>query len=303
MTQIEYLTKSWPLVTGCTPAGPGCLNCFAARNAATRLKHRPQYAGLARYEDGRGIWTGEVRVHEDLLDRPLCWRKPQVVGVAFSGDLFHYSVPADFILRAWDVMAEASNHVFIVLTKRIERALVFLAGYGNPLPNIVLMTSAEDQARLDQRVPVLLQCPAAVRGVSLEPMLGEVDLSRQPRPVGYRGQMIIDYSYLAYLDWVVCGAESGHRARPLHPDGPRAVRDQCDAARVPFWFKQHGEWLHESQLGGRFSLADIEEKPMFYWPDGSASYRIGKKAAGNLLDGERWEQAPALIEQISGGKA
>lgn len=345
MTQIEYLTKTWNLVTGCSPAGPGCLNCFAARNAATRLAHLPQYAGLARYEAGRGIWTGEVRVHEDLLFRPTRWRKSQVIGVAFSGDLFHHLVPDDFIERVWIIMKEAPQHVFIVLTKRIERALQILSSHvGDPLPNVILMTSAEDQTRLDQRVPVLLQCPAAVRGLSLEPMLGEVDLSdelgltwercelclkRYPdiywaddeqwakvvgetwdglrcpdcfsagaRSIGAEPVFTMKRDPLKKIDWVIAGAESGHRARPLHPDGPRTVRDQCAAAGVPFWWKGWGEWAeYQNHIdGSAYHWFEEETGP----PD---MVRVGKKRAGNLLDGERWEQAPALIERVLGGRA
>ncbi|MDR3463293.1 MAG: phage Gp37/Gp68 family protein [Beijerinckiaceae bacterium] len=157
-----------------------------------------------------------------------------------------------------------------------------------PLPNVWLGVSCEDQATADARVPDLLATPAAVRFVSAEPLLGPLDLRwALSRPIeiaaGFRarGQFSPGLEKLRRLDWIIVGGESGPGARPMHPDWARSIRDQCNAAGVAFHFKQHGEWLHENQVG--------------WWPHGDEAlerhrhaedfWRVGKKVAGRLLDG------------------
>ena len=187
-----------------------------------------------------------------------------MIFVCAHGDLFHESVPDDWIDRVFAVMALSPQHTFQVLTKRAERMREYFAGNGAylrvlgdgverelrnagirwhgdnvdrhsqaiagatrwPLPNVWLGISAEDQARADERIPYLLATPAAVRFVSAEPLLGPVDLTQINR-----------------LDWVIAGGESGPGSRPMHPDWVRSLRDQCQAAGTAFFFKQWGDWL------------------------------------------------------------
>jgi protein gp37 len=240
------------------------------------------------------------------------------------GDLFHKDVNYDTILSIWQVMAKARRHIFLVLTKRperMEKVVGFIYGdarphwddtFQVPLPNIWLGVSVENQATADERIPLLSQTPAAVRFVSYEPALEAVILpshSGYVYPDGFENNGPM-YSTLGYahepdapIDWVIVGGESGPGARPMHPRWARAVRDQCQAAGMPYFYKQHGAWLHESQFLEPVTIhtpniVTFEERNyrVHCWPDDSQSYRVGKKAAGRLLDGREWNEMPIIQE-------
>lgn len=176
-TNIEWAEESWNPVTGCTEVGAGCANCYAERWSA-------RIAGCStvtqRYKDVigcNGHWNGTVLCHPDVLDKPSRWRKPRRIFVCSMSDLFHPKVPFDFVHRVFGVMAQLPQHQFQVLTKRPEVALK----YADCLPwprNIWLGTSVEDVASLKHRLPYLLKCPAAIRWLSIEPLLEEIDLIR-----------------------------------------------------------------------------------------------------------------------------
>ncbi len=247
-TGIEWTDETWNPVVGCTRVSPGCQHCYAERMAKRLSKNpsTPQYAGTV---DDNGRWTGQVNLVESALLKPLSWRKPRMVFVNSMSDLFHESVPDEYIDKVFAVMAQAHHHTYQVLTKRPERITEWAAGahlrmtrcFRNfhdytesvgpwPLPNVWLGTSAENQATLDERLPHLLATPAAVRFLSLEPLLGPIDV---------RGR-------LDGIDWVIVGGESGPGAQPMHPDWVRSIRDACVEAEVAFFFKQWGEWLPQS---------------------------------------------------------
>ena len=204
-TKIEWTDATWNPITGCTLVSDGCRHCYAARLAATRLKHHPSREGLARLNAaGEAKFTGEVRFNEQWLDQPLRWRKPRMIFVCAHGDLFHEDVPDEWIDWVFAVMALCPQHTFQVLTKRPERGRVYLrlvidAGRhldiqnaadklkyryrqptdrGWPLPNVWIGTSVENQATANERIPHLLSTPAAVRFVSAEPLLGPVNFAR-----------------------------------------------------------------------------------------------------------------------------
>ena len=279
MGSIEWTgNRRWPVVTGCTPVGPACDNCWAARLAATRLKHHPHYAGLAeRTAEGGYAWTGAVHFNRDILDAPLTWRKHQQVFPVHTGDLFHPAVTNDVLHRIFGVMAATRHIVWQVLTKRPVRAAAYLRprehrieinkwqqrkGRGGPimwpLPNVWLGTTVWDQASARANVPALLDAPAARRFVSAEPLLGPVDLTYittgrrrcQAYPdsvnalTGRTSEGHGEYDGMFFegrrerLDWVIVGGESGARARPMEPAWVRALRDACQAAAVPFFMKQ-----------------------------------------------------------------
>lgn len=275
-TKISWADKVWNPVTGCTKVSEGCRNCYAER-MSKRLAGRAGYP-----EDGF-----KVTLHADKLGEPLRWKKPTRIFVCSMGDLFHKDVPDEFIAKVLDIIEKAPQHIFMVLTKRPERAEAFLNWckvlWANspirpascPPSNLWLGTSVEDQKTADERIPLLLQTPAAKRFVSYEPALGPVDLTRLPAAGAYVCALRGARPAYPSLDWVIMGGESGPGARPMHPDWARSTRDQCQAAGVPFFFKQWGEW------------APVWEK------DGaSVGRRVGKKAAGCLLDGKEHKERP-----------
>lgn len=289
--------KPWSLVDGCTPVSEACDHCWSARDAARWPRSRRLTT------DGR--FNGQVWVRRDRLEIPLKRRKPTVWAVWC--DLFHEKVPTDFIWQALNVMAETPRHTYIVLTKRAERmrdvVREMLAGSkedalrGNIWPGV----TAENQARAEERIPALLATPAVVRVVSVEPMLGGVSLfdgaSSLAKDIECRARTEKPYGFKQKIGWVICGGESGGGARPMHPEGPRSLREQCQAAGVPFFFKQWGEWSPE-QTKGRpvvsISPAGLDVTAARATSPGDAwMYRVGKKAAGRLLDGRTWDEFPA----------
>jgi protein gp37 len=202
--------------------------------------------GSAKYQtDGDPRTSGPgfgLAVHPGALLLPLGWRKPRRIFVNSMSDLFHARVPRDFIGRVWDVMARTPQHTYQILTKRPQRMnRVLRAMSGEPLPNVWLGTSVEDQPHADQRVPHLLATPAAVRFLSCEPLLGPVALADSWL---YRNHAMISSSPAVHsrsiVDWVITGGESGPDYRPADPDWFRSIRDQCVSAGVAYLHKQNG---------------------------------------------------------------
>ncbi|NML34553.1 phage Gp37/Gp68 family protein [Paraburkholderia sp. G-4-1-8] len=256
-TKIEWTDATWNPITGCSVTSPGCKNCYAMKLAGTRLRNHPSRAGLTRVTTAGPVWTGEVRFNEQWLDQPFRWTRPRMIFVCAHGDLFHESVPDEWIDKVFAVMARARQHTYQVLTKRADRMLEYFShpdrhgrviaasheiGWAGmewcpwPLPNVWIGVSVEDQRRADERIPLLLQVPTTVRWISAEPLLGPVVM--QPNWLEREWEQGVFPS----IDWVVAGGESGSDARPAHPDWPRTLRDQCAAAGVPFLFKQWGAW-------------------------------------------------------------
>lgn len=296
-SSIEWTDSTWNPVTGCSKVSAGCKHCYAAREWPRMTKLVQAYAGRD---------FTDVRTHADRLEQPLRWKKPRRIFVNSMSDLFHPDIHDDFIGMCFRTMARAPQHTFQVLTKRAERMRSLLThpkmrGYVErvtpqwPLPNVWLGVSVEDQPTADERIPRLLDTPAAVRWISAEPLLGPVDLAR----VGYQEDQGADiggwehcsaigmwgnaltgewfsaertgetffgversFQIGGRLDWVVAGGESGPKARPMHPAWVRSLRDQCAAAGVPFLFKQWGEWVPRSGCYHTFedgrSCADID---------------------------------------------
>lgn len=306
---IEWTDKVWNPVTGCTKVSQGCKNCYAER-----VFPRP-YPGRA---------FTDVRTHPDRLEDPLCWRKPAKIFVNSMSDLFHESVPDQFITDVFGIMALAHWHSFQVLTKRPQRMLEYLAGgdhgilaqfaaiqvgggigpksmfraldikrrdsvdWAWPLPNVWLGVSVEDQATADERIPLLLNTPAAVRFISAEPLLGWIVLHEAAQP-----EVNVDWlrgfdgcdPAIPGLDWVIVGGESGPKARAMQSEWAQGLRLQCQAANVPFFFKQWGEWLGGSQDGN----PDVRPQSL---NSSDQAVRVGKLAAGRLLDGVEWNEFP-----------
>ena len=267
-------------LAGCSKVSQGCKNCYAER-----VFSRP-YPGR-KFTD--------VRMHEGRVDQPLRRRKPRKIFVNSMSDLFHESVTDNFLDKCFAVMALAQRHTFQILTKRPERMLqyfnrggireirndklgykVCLAfspgefqytttslrtnanGCSFPLPNVWLGVSVEDQATADERIPLLLQTPAAVRWVSYEPALRPVDFFRWLEPFKDTDAMS---NPAAKIDWIVAGGESGPKARPSDLAWYRSARDQCKAAGVPFFMKQLGNFP-ESYQKEPFPFEQLYERPV-----------------------------------------
>ena len=338
-TKIEWVKnsdgtkgKTWNPVTGCTKISEGCKHCYAER-MSKRL------AGRCGYDKEEPF---KVTLHQDKLDEPLHWKKPSKIFVCSMGDLFHDDVPDRFLDQIFAVMALCTGHAFLTLTKRPERMRGYICDWQTPfriakaidalivdeqikqLCNIVkgeqwaidtpiewppknwwAGVTAENQQRADERIPILLQIPAAVRFVSVEPMLGPVDLTqidiggnvwinsltgdcKSYHPYG--GLWKINESKNNKLDWIICGGETGPGARPMRSAWVISLRDQCQEAGTPFFFKSWGEWVRPSQMpastyreiedyGNGIGIADL--------PLG-----VGKKRSGRLLDGVEWNEYP-----------
>jgi protein gp37 len=324
-TAISYADASWPVVTGCSKVGEGCRNCYAAFQAAGRLRHHPHYVGLAGF-DSKGVaqWTGKVRCNEDALEEPMKRKKPTTYFVAPRGDLFHEQVPDDFLDKVFDVMGRCPQHRFLVFTKRSERRLEYIVNahrhidleeYSWPLPNVWQITSVWDQESANRLIPPTLYTPAALRGVSIEPLLGPIDLARLTERIteadgtcvqhidALNGTLsddengVIDGAFEPgkepRLDWVIVGGESGKNARPMHPDWARSLRDQCAEAGVPFYFKQWGEFFPGECLHDKRDFPDREGVPFCVLQTGNqVMYRVGKAKAGHLLDGKEYLGVP-----------
>jgi len=216
---IEWTHSTWNPVTGCTKVTQGCKNCYAERMA-----HRLRAMNVARYGNGFG-----VTLHDDLVDLPRTWREPRLIFVNSMSDLFHEAVPLDFIRRLFGTMADCRRHTFQVLTKRSARLREVHRELAWPA-NVWMGVSVED-ASVVYRIHDLVSVPAAVRFLSCEPLLGP--LHELP---------------LDGIGWVVAGGESGPRARPVEADWVRSIRQQCEAKRVPFFFKQWGG-VHKHTAG------------------------------------------------------
>ena len=308
MTKIEWADMTINPVVGCSHCSPGCDNCYAERFAA-RLARNPKtaekYKGVV---DENGKWTGRVNLHMDgCLYAATVTRKPKRFFIGSMTDIFHENIPDEEIRSLFLSMTIVPNDLptYMVLTKRPHRAKAVLGDMLVACPElhrVWLGVTVCNQAEADEKIPVLLQTPAAARFVSVEPMLEAVDLrgklchwtchdgsgswfSPVPGKVHHR-----------LLDWVICGGETGPGARPMHPDWVRGLRDQCQGARVPFFFKSWGEWVTENQ-----SPEDIVLPGHSTIPHGwkgrkyeDSVYRVGKRRAGRLLDGRECNEVPEV---------
>lgn len=270
-TKIEWATHSWNPVTGCTPVSEGCQNCYAQR-IANRLRGRCGYPADDPFR---------VTLHPERLGEPLRWRKPSRVFVCSMGDLFHPDVQPIWLSMIFNVIRECPQHTFMVLTKRPEIALEHLGNamlqpyFG--LPNLWIGVTAENQQRADERIPILLQIPAVVRFVSVEPMLGQVDLTgirfdRNTIMNVLEGCGInrlspcqsIPNAFCEKIDWVICGSESGPNHRKTKIEWIRDLREQCISANVPFFLKQmeiNGRMVKMPELDGKIWAQFPEVKP------------------------------------------
>lgn len=278
-SKIEWTDASWNPIVGCNKISLGCKNSYAVRDAH-RMAGNPNpkisevYKGLTVVNGSRN-WTGVVRFIEERLTQPLRWKRSRRIFVNSMSDLFHEDIPVEVIAKIFAVMAACPQHIFQVLTKRAERLSLldgddfkrmvfneageFTHGYDGvwPLPNVWLGVSCEDQQMADERIYHLLKAQTAIRWLSLEPLLGPIDLTAIRLPAEYNisigGSAYINclaesddehfYNHHKKIDWVVVGGESGDGARPMREDWAMQLRNQCLARDVPFFFKQWGRYV------------------------------------------------------------
>lgn len=244
-SSIEWTDATWNPVTGCTKISPGCKNCYAEKFAE-------RWRGIPGHPYEQGF---DLRLWPERLGLPLDWKESRMIFVNSMSDLFHKNVPDQFIEKVFVTMFEARHHIFQVLTKRPERMMQWVKTYmkSQKLPaHIWIGVSVENQDYIS-RIRYLQGTPAQIRFLSVEPLLGPLDLKS---------------SYLKGIHWVIVGGESGPKARPMSPQWARAIRAQCHKNKVSFFFKQWGAY-------------------------DAAGNRVGKKAAGRMLDGRTWDALPA----------
>ena len=305
-TKIPWADATWNPMTGCTPVSEACEHCYAERIAGRNLPvtrcpdcvggyTMPGPAGdlipcdrcnsgdLADEHPGNVQFTPTF--HPDRLDVPLHWRKPRRIFVCSMSDLFHEAFTGQQINEVWRVMFNNPRHTFMVLTKRPERLRLWTAqkatATGWPEEDIWpdwmwLGVTAENQQRADERIPILLDTPATVRFVSIEPMLGQVDLTdietlSTPTMRESIDALSDDEGWVpdaTFLDWVIVGGENGPGARPMQPEWPLAVWRQCKASGTPFFWKQHGSatrdvvvWMPKEHVGELYEMRGTRELP------------------------------------------
>lgn len=244
-SRIEWTEATWNPTVGCTKISPGCKHCYAEA-MAKRLRSM----GTPGYANGFRLTV----LHERLTE-PLARKKPTVYFVNSMSDLFHKSVEDAFITQVFDVIRRCPQHTFQVLTKRADRMAAYFDNRDVPF-NAWLGVSVEDQKYGVPRIERLRQVDARIRFLSVEPLLQDIGA--------------LD---LANIHWVIVGGESGPKARPMKLEWVENIRQQCDAQKVQFFFKQWGGW-------------------------GADGKRRSKKANGRLLDGRTWDEMPALSDQI-----
>lgn len=338
-TPIEWAEETWNPVTGCDKVSAGCKNCYAEKMAL-----RLQGMGQPNYSNGF-----EVTIQRHMLKVPFNRKKATRYFVGSMGDVFHKDVPFAFIDKIMAVCALCPQHQMMFLTKRADRMLEYFSSDRDilkawqiymcsmlplnerdllsnwPLPNVWPGVSIENQPTADERIPLLLQIPAAKRFVSYEPALGPVDFTKceyiSSKEMGdLVAGVACNVNYLKQrngIDLVIMGGESGPGARPMHPDWPKKVRDDCVVTDVPFFFKQWGAYVPANPFTtsrrGKFLMSTEEMKDLrwitksgkimeitaeFHRDKYEGEYpltpmkKVGKKAAGDLLDGRQYHEWP-----------
>ncbi|WP_395015116.1 phage Gp37/Gp68 family protein [Dongia sp.] len=304
-TKIQWTDDTWNVVAGCSLASPGCTNCYAMSYAHQRLSHLMKYAGTTDAVNDNAVWTDVVRLWEPSLREPFGWRAPRKIFVNSMSDLFHKNLADTAIARVWAVMALTGRHTYQVLTKRADRMQRWLndpatpkmveaemrqydmtAKLAWPLKNVWVGVSVEDQKRARERIPLLLGSQAQTRFISAEPLLERVEL--RGALGGTAGAPGAGTLKEMGLDLVIVGGESGTKARPMHPDWARSLRDECAAEDIALFFKQRGEWCWEAARKGAETIGLMPDGTVVA-PDtpGTTTLRkVGTRASGSLLDGQ-----------------
>lgn len=300
-TKIEWTDNTFNPWVGCTKISTACDNCYAA-DIASRFKMAEWGAGRQRVKTSAANWKNPLQWNAQAKKQG----KPIKVFTGSMCDIFDNEVPQDWRAELWDLIESTPYLTWQIVTKRIGNAhdMVPIAWLRNGFPkNVWLLITVSNQEEADRDIPKLLQFDAAVRGLSIEPMLGAIDLWKAGWHLSGEN---VD------IDWVIVGGESGHKARPMHPDWVRSLRDQCQTEGVPFFFKQWGEWVDARCIDANIKLPSAKWK----WIDSNGKpdkltgafknenahhvlmANVGKKSAGNLLDGQQYLQFPKNYTEV-----
>lgn len=320
-SNIAWTKSTFNPWIGCTKVGPGCDNCYAEAQDARKI-----FQGNAHW----GVGIPRMRTSPSNWNQVRRWNK-QAPNTEFAGikgywpvfsaslaDIFDNEVPDDWRTDFWALVRECENLTFLIVTKRIGNARRMLpADWGCGYANVRLIITVTGQEEADRDIPKLLSTPAVSRGLSMEPLLGPVNLSRHlwkccgsPQP-GHQGNgwtvppdppTCCECPDPSEIHWVIVGGESTSSARPMHPDWARCLRDQCKEAGVSFFFKQWGEWMPSAAKpirnkytgGGIFLLPDGRYGCQGDWWDGNAAAmdKVGTKASGRLMDDYLHDEHP-----------
>jgi protein gp37 len=321
-SKIEWTHHTFNPWRGCTKISQGCEHCYALDLS----KRNPSVLGVWGPKGTR------VVAAENYWRQPLKWNRDAVaagerhrvfcasLADVFEGEETMPGASVDTVEaareRLWNLIEATPALDWLLLTKRPRNVMHLVPEtWRDAFPfNVWLGTSVEDQAAADERIPHLLRVPARVRFLSCEPLLGQVDLSRWARaggelldwtpdgdaPPGDYNRTLQQWETRpdnGGISWVIVGGESGPNARPMHPEWARSLRGQCQAANVAFYFKQWGEWvggsgekqMYVSLENGQHRAGGVTTHD---WGQGYVSERVGKKAAGRLLDGREWNEFP-----------
>ena len=258
-TKIEWLGRNgstWNPWYGCSKVSPGCDNCYAERWAKRAGKP----------------WGKPSIASQRTFESPLRWKEPRRIFPCSLSDVFHPDLPPTWRDRAWEIIAQARQHRYLILTKRPENIAGMLPhDWAQNFGHVWLGVTAENQEQAERRIPLLLSVPAAGYFVSLEPLLGSLNLRsirtgpdrpmeahsettwhpcgdalRKPLPLKAGETRLVGPRWTG-IDWVIVGGETGPGARPMDPDWARDIRDQCQQAGVPFFFKSWGEWSADAR--------------------------------------------------------
>lgn len=319
-TAIEWADSTFNPWEGCQKAGPGCDNCYAeARNARFSGGQAVNWGpGAPRRRTSDANWKLPAQWQRQAAAFQAKHGRRRRVFCASLADWLDNEVPVGWLADLLHLVRKTPDLDWLLLSKRIgnwrsrlEAARDAMLNShmiecwlrGMPPPNVWIGSTVVNQAEADRDVPKLLRVPAAVRFLSVEPTLGPIDLTNIPVGGGHghhEFDPIITGNALRradreapHLHWVICGGESGPKARPMHPDWARSLRDQCAAASVPFLWKQWGEYLPVGQV--RAPGAEmVVPRTGHAWDDGMTAWRIGKAAAGRLLDGRTHDEWPEV---------
>jgi protein gp37 len=302
-TKIEWADHTFNPWIGCTKISPACDNCYAERSMPAKFQGVTWGAGQRRNRTSPSNWSQPMRWNAEA---ERTGKRPFVFCASLA-DVFDNAVPVSWRTDLFGLIAQTPHLNWLLLTKRIGNAAQMIQDAAacindmldandqyKPLPNVWIGATVCNQMEADRDIPKLLAVPAVKRFLSIEPLLGPVDIFSK-----MTGELLHtsgnDYEP-GWIDWIISGGESGKNARPMHPEWVRSLRDQAVAAGAAFFFKQWGEWLPDCQSRYIMEDDDVISYPMVAFDDrddGPVAFRVGKKLAFCLLDGKKWNEVPA----------